>query len=44
MSKEHAQQASDGARNVITVASARGRYSNESVNVMLGKNKDMSLV
>ena len=31
MKYEHAQQASDGARNVMTVASARGRYNRESV-------------
>jgi hypothetical protein len=31
--KLQAQQASDGARNVMTVASASGRYNNESVEV-----------
>ena len=30
MRKEHAQQASEGARKVMTVASASGRYNNES--------------
>ena len=33
MRKLHAQQASDGARKVMTVASASGRYSNESAAV-----------
>jgi hypothetical protein len=35
MKYEHAQQASDGARNVITVASARGRYNKESAIVSI---------
>jgi len=33
MKYEHAQQASDGERNVMTVASARGRYIRESMRV-----------
>lgn len=33
MRNEHAQQAREGARKVMTVASARGRYRSESVTV-----------
>lgn len=35
MRKEHAQQAKEGAKKVMTVASANGRYNKESTESQL---------